>query len=92
MLRNTIERCSQKVGHIEVVLSIDTWNLRDHHMADTLFEIVQHVKHSYHLPRSVKAAVWAHNSHVGDASATESSNRGEVNIGQLVRFENAQEN
>jgi erythromycin esterase-like protein len=41
-----------------------------------------------HLERQrgrAKIAVWAHNSHLGDARATEMSRRGELNVGQLVR-------
>jgi protein-L-isoaspartate(D-aspartate) O-methyltransferase len=58
----------------------ESWNLRDSHMADTLEHLLQH-----HGPSS-KALVWAHNSHIGDASATEMGRvRGEHNIGQLVR-------
>ena len=56
-----------------------SWNLRDSHMFDTL----KHALH-FHGP-GAKAVVWAHNSHVGDASATEMSRRGEYNIGQLCR-------
>jgi protein-L-isoaspartate(D-aspartate) O-methyltransferase len=55
------------------------WNLRDRHMFDTLQSLLE-----FHGPGS-KAVVWAHNSHVGDASATEMSLRGEFNIGQLCR-------
>jgi erythromycin esterase-like protein len=39
---------------------------------------------TYHGPKS-KPIIWAHNSHIGDASATEMSSRGEHNIGQLCR-------
>jgi protein-L-isoaspartate(D-aspartate) O-methyltransferase len=56
-----------------------SWNLRDRHMFDTLMNLLHH-----HGPES-RAVVWAHNSHVGDASATEMSRRGEYNIGQLCR-------
>ncbi|MEJ8810814.1 erythromycin esterase family protein [Variovorax ureilyticus] len=58
-----------------------SWNLRDSHMFDTLKMLLAH-----HGPDS-KAIVWAHNSHVGDARATEMSHRGEHNIGQLCRVE-----
>lgn len=58
-----------------------SWNLRDRHMFDTLLSLL-----SFHGTES-KAVVWAHNSHVGDASATEMSVRGEFNIGQLCRSE-----
>ena len=55
------------------------WNLRDSHMFETLRNILE-----FHGPRS-KAVVWAHNSHIGNAAATEMSRRGEHNIGQLCR-------
>jgi protein-L-isoaspartate(D-aspartate) O-methyltransferase len=56
-----------------------SWNLRDTHMFKTLRRVME--------ARGVgsKAVVWAHNSHVGDASATEMGARGETNIGQLCR-------
>lgn len=56
-----------------------SWNLRDSHMHETLKSLL-----AFHGPKA-KAIVWAHNSHVGDAAATEMSARGEYNIGQLCR-------
>lgn len=56
-----------------------SWNLRDTHMFDTLAALLSH-----YGPES-KAIVWAHNSHVGDARATEVAERGEHNLGQLCR-------
>ncbi|HEY8038194.1 MAG TPA: protein-L-isoaspartate(D-aspartate) O-methyltransferase [Polyangiaceae bacterium] len=56
-----------------------SWNLRDRHMQDTLESLL-----AFYGSGS-KGIVWAHNSHVGDASATEMSARGEHNIGQLCR-------
>jgi protein-L-isoaspartate(D-aspartate) O-methyltransferase len=61
--------------------SRDSWNLRDNHMFETLKTLL-----SFHGPEA-KAIVWAHNSHVGDAAATEMSARGEYNIGHLCRKE-----
>jgi erythromycin esterase-like protein len=58
---------------------ISSWNLRDTHMAETL-EALMH-----HLGAKAKIVVWAHNSHLGDARATEMGQRGELNLGQLVR-------
>jgi len=57
----------------------ESWNLRDTHMFDTLRLLLSH-----HGPDS-RAVVWAHNSHLGDASATEMGSRGELNVGQLCR-------
>lgn len=61
---------------------ISTWNLRDAHMRDTLFALARHRQDHGGNGRIV---VWAHNSHLGDARATETSLRGEWNLGQLVR-------
>jgi erythromycin esterase-like protein len=59
-----------------------SWNQRDRHMADTLDELIAHLDRHGGTARIV---VWAHNSHVGDARSTEMAQRGEVNIGQLMR-------
>ncbi len=56
-----------------------SWNLRDSHMFETLQNIL-----TFHGPGS-KAVIWAHNSHIGDAAATEMGRRGEHNLGQLCR-------
>jgi erythromycin esterase-like protein len=61
---------------------VSTWNLRDTHMADTLDALRSHLAGRFDRPKLV---VWAHNSHVGDARATELGARGELNIGQLAR-------
>ena len=58
-----------------------SWNLRDEHMFNTLKTLL-----AYHGEHS-KGIVWAHNSHIGNAEATEMSARGEHNIGQLCRKE-----
>jgi erythromycin esterase-like protein len=60
----------------------NTWNLRDSHMAGTLDALMKHLADQGEYP---KAIVWAHNSHLGDARFTEMGQRGEHNIGQLVR-------
>lgn len=58
---------------------VDSWNLRDQHMVETL-EALERL-----LGSSSKIVLWAHNSHLGDARATEMGERGELNVGQLVR-------
>jgi erythromycin esterase-like protein len=63
--------------------SVATWNLRDRHMIDTLGALVQHLDHQ--LGRPCKIVLWAHNSHLGDARATEMGGFGELNVGQLAR-------
>jgi erythromycin esterase-like protein len=59
-----------------------SWNLRDLHMADTLDALVAFLRPRVKTPKIV---VWAHNSHLGDARATELGRSGELNLGQLAR-------
>jgi erythromycin esterase-like protein len=61
---------------------VSSWNLRDCHMADTLDALCGHFE-SRGIPP--KVVVWEHNSHLGDARATEMGRDGEWNVGQLVR-------
>ncbi len=60
----------------------ESWNTRDRHMSETLAELSDWLMREYGRSRIV---VWAHNSHIGDASKTESRLRGELNVGQLTR-------
>ncbi len=62
---------------------VPSWNIRDQHMAETLNVLADHLEQRFDKP--AKIIVWAHNSHVGDARATEMGSRGELNLGQLVR-------
>jgi erythromycin esterase-like protein len=57
----------------------ESWNVRDRHMDDTLDRLLQH------YGPAAKGVVWAHNTHVGDARATDMADAGAVNIGQLAR-------
>jgi erythromycin esterase-like protein len=59
-----------------------SWNLRDRHMAETLQELVGFLEKHGTEP---KVVIWAHNSHLGDARATQMGDNGELNLGQLVR-------
>lgn len=65
-----------------------SWNVRDQHMAETLNELVAHLEQQTGPARVV---LWAHNSHLGDARATEMGQAGEINVGQLVRERYAQD-
>ncbi|HEU0055346.1 MAG TPA: erythromycin esterase family protein [Longimicrobium sp.] len=56
-----------------------SWNVRDTHMMETLDRLLKH-----HGP-DAKAIVWEHNTHVGDARATDMARAGMVNVGQLAR-------
>ena len=56
--------------------SVESWNVRDRHMFETLQNLVA---------QGAKAVVWAHNSHVGNAAATAMGREGEFNIGELAK-------
>lgn len=62
---------------------VTSWNIRDSHMYETLNIISDHLENRFKKP--AKIIVWAHNSHVGDARATEMGFRGQINIGQLAK-------
>jgi erythromycin esterase len=57
----------------------ESWNIRDQHMTETLERLLDH------LGPASKAIVWEHNTHIGDACATDMAGAGMVNIGQLAR-------
>jgi erythromycin esterase-like protein len=61
---------------------LSSWNLRDTHMGETLDALTGFLEGQR---RGAKVVVWAHNSHLGDARATQMGHRGELNLGQLVR-------
>ncbi len=64
----------------------DSWNLRDHHMASTLERLRVH--HGHHA----RAVVWAHNTHVGDARATDMHHAGMINLGEIARQRHGSDN
>ena len=57
----------------------NSWNVRDQHMVETLNTLM-----NYHGP-DAKVIVWEHNTHIGDARATDMAADGDINVGQLVR-------
>ncbi|MDQ2945183.1 MAG: erythromycin esterase family protein [Acidobacteriota bacterium] len=61
---------------------VSSWNLRDRHMAETLDSLVEYFALQ---SQPAKVVLWAHNSHLGDARATQMGRAGEWNVGQLVR-------
>ena len=62
---------------------VESWNLRDTHMMETLDALVAWTARQ--TGGDARAIVWAHNSHLGDARATQMGEWGELNVGQLVR-------
>ena len=61
---------------------VSSWNLRDSHMAETLDALARHLSKD---GEPAKIVVWEHNSHIGDARATEVGELGEWNVGELAR-------
>ena len=65
--------------------TVSTWNLRDAHMMGTLVSLLDFFGRAGGDRDGAKAVVWAHNSHLGDAAATQMGARGEINLGYLCR-------
>ena len=63
-----------------------SWNVRDEHMVEAINEIMD-----YH-GKDAKIIIWEHNTHIGDASATDMEAAGMVNVGQILRLQNRKEN
>ena len=61
---------------------VSSWNLRDSHMAETLDALARHLSRD---GKPARIVVWEHNSHIGDARATEIGRMGEWNVGELAR-------
>ena len=76
-----VVNAAQDFEHAQFGVGASAWNIRDRHMADTIEELATHLAAG---DRPAKLAVWAHNTHVGDARATEFATAGEWTLGQLV--------
>lgn len=76
---------AEKYYHTMVRDNAGSWNVRDRHMTETINRLMQ-----LHGPEA-KIIVWEHNTHVGDARATDMAAEGMVNVGQLVREQHAGE-
>tara|TARA_R110000764_G_scaffold240105_1_gene343305 strand:- start:399260 stop:400582 length:1323 start_codon:yes stop_codon:yes gene_type:complete len=76
-----IAKNAEKYYRSMVLANQNSWNLRDQHMMETLQRLLD-----FHGP-DAKAIVWEHNTHVGDARATDMVHEGSINLGQLVREE-----
>lgn len=63
-----------------------SWNVRDHHMMNTLERLMK-----FH-DSDAKSIVWAHNTHIGDARATDMARAKMVNLGQLAREQVGRDN
>jgi len=74
-----VVRDAERYYRVMYAGSRESWNLRDQHMFSTLRAVIEH------RGQGSRAVVWAHNSHVGNAIATEMGARGELSLGQLAR-------
>jgi erythromycin esterase-like protein len=74
-----VARAAEHYYRIMYQGSVESWNLRDRHMFDTLQRLLEAGG------PDAKAVVWAHNSHIGNAAATAMGWQGEFNIGELCR-------
>jgi erythromycin esterase-like protein len=72
--------------HAMVTNGNESWNIRDRHMVEAL----DHIENYY--GKETKGIIWEHNTHIGDARATDMENDGMVNVGQLTREKYGQEN
>jgi erythromycin esterase-like protein len=59
-----------------------SWNVRDIHMVEALNAVMEY------YGEGAKVIIWEHNTHVGDARATDMKEAGMVNVGQLIREQN----
>lgn len=75
----SLVRSAERYYRAMYVGSRESWNLRDTHMLETLQAVIEHAG------PGTRAVVWAHNSHVGDAAATDMGARGETSLGSLAR-------
>ncbi|KAB2336725.1 erythromycin esterase family protein [Cytobacillus depressus] len=69
-----------------IVNDAESWNIRDRHMVEVLNRIMSF------FSNQAKGIIWEHNTHVGDARATDMANEGIVNVGQLLREQEGNEN
>ena len=74
-----VARNAEKYYRAMIKRGAASWNIRDEHMVSTLERLLQ-----YH-GKGAKTVIWEHNTHIGDARATDMASEGMVNVGQLLR-------
>lgn len=74
-----VARNAEYYYHTMVTNDTESWNIRDSHMVEAL-DIIG----DFYGP-DAKGIVWEHNTHIGDARATDMAREGMVNVGQLTR-------
>ena len=81
-----VARNAEHYYHTMITNDRESWNIRDRHMAEALHHIGDY------YGAAAKGIIWAHNTHIGDARATDMASVGMVNIGQLTREEYGHQN
>jgi erythromycin esterase-like protein len=74
-----VARNAEHYYHTMITNDSESWNIRDRHMVEALHHIGDY------YGAAAKGIVWEHNTHIGDARATDMSSEGMVNVGQLTR-------
>ncbi|MFO7719904.1 MAG: erythromycin esterase family protein [Gillisia sp.] len=85
-LNSLVMANAEKYYESMVSFGEQSWNVRDNHMVETLNTLMD-----YHDPNA-KVIIWEHNTHIGDARATDMASQGLVNVGQLLREQQNREN
>jgi erythromycin esterase-like protein len=80
-----VARNAEKYYRAMIKRGAASWNIRDHHMVSTLDRLMK-----YH-GKGAKTIIWEHNTHIGDARATDMASDGMVNVGQLLREQNSED-
>lgn len=80
-----IARDAEKYYRAMIKRGPASWNIRDRHMVSTIDRLMK-----YH-GNDAKTIVWEHNTHIGDARATDMASEGMVNVGQLLREQYSKE-
>lgn len=76
---------AEKYYRAMVRASADSWNIRDSHMVNTLNNLME-----FHGPEA-KGIIWEHNTHIGDARATNMAAQGMINLGQIINQQHKEE-
>jgi erythromycin esterase-like protein len=74
-----VARNAEKYYRAMIKRGAASWNIRDEHMVSTVERLMK-----YH-GSGAKTIIWEHNTHIGDARATDMASEGMVNVGQLLR-------
>lgn len=84
-LNSLVMKNAEKYYQAMAAFDNSSWNVRDSHMVETLNTLMD-----FHKP-DAKVIVWEHNTHIGDARATDMASHGMHNVGQLVREQHQDE-